>query len=54
MNYEQIVEAGGDYIFPVKDNHPIMREAIADVFMPALVSPGHSRISLPETCHFMP
>jgi predicted transposase YbfD/YdcC len=46
---EQIVEAGGDYIFPVKDNHPNMLETIADVFMPAPVSPGHSRIPLPET-----
>lgn len=46
---EQIVEAGGDYIFPVKDNHPNMHKAIADVFMPAPVSPGHSRIPLPET-----
>ena len=46
---EQIVEAGGDYIFPVKDNHPTMRETIADVFMSAPVSPGHGRIALPET-----
>lgn len=46
---EQIVEAGGDYIFPVKDNHPKMLETIADVFMPAPLSPGHSRVQLPET-----
>lgn len=46
---EQIVEAGGDYIFPVKDNHPKMLVSIADLFMPATVSPGHSRVSLPET-----
>jgi len=46
---EQIVEAGGDYLFPVKDNHPKMLEMIADVFMPAPVSPGHSLTSLPET-----
>ena len=46
---EQIVEAGGNYIFPVKANHPQMQAAIADVFMPAPVSPGHSQISLPET-----
>jgi predicted transposase YbfD/YdcC len=46
---EKIVEAGGDYIFPVKNNHPKMLEQIADVFMPAPVSPGHSRIPLPET-----
>jgi len=47
---EQIVEAGGDYIFPVKDNHPNMRQTIADVFMPAPVSAGHSPVQLPETC----
>ncbi len=46
---EQIVDAGGDYLFPVKDNHPTMRRAIADVFMPAPVSPGHSPVRLPET-----
>jgi predicted transposase YbfD/YdcC len=46
---EQIVEAGGDYLFPVKDNHPKMLETIADVFMPASVSPGHSPTLLPET-----
>jgi predicted transposase YbfD/YdcC len=46
---EQIVEAGGDYLFPVKDNHPKMLETIADVFMPAPVSAGHSRSPLPET-----
>jgi predicted transposase YbfD/YdcC len=45
----QIVQAGGDYLFPVKDNHPNMRKTIADVFMPAPVSAGHSRIPLPET-----
>jgi predicted transposase YbfD/YdcC len=46
---EQIIEAGGDYLFPVKDNQPNMLETIADVFMPAPVSPGHSRLRLPET-----
>jgi len=46
---EQIVEAGGDYLFPVKDNHPNMLETVADVFMPAPVSAGHGRIPLPET-----
>lgn len=46
---EQIVAAGGDYVFPVKDNHPTMRQEIADLFMPAAVSPGHSRVKLPET-----
>ena len=46
---DQIVQAGGDYIFPVKDNHPNMHQAIAEIFMPAPVSPGHSPISLPQT-----
>jgi len=46
---EQIVEAGGDYIFPVKDNQPNLLTMIADVFMPAPVSAGHSRVPLPET-----
>ena len=46
---EQIVEAGGNYLFPVKDNHPTMLKTIADVFMPAPVSAGHSLIRLPET-----
>jgi len=46
---EQIVEAGGDYIFPVKANQPKMLATIADVFMPAPVSSGHSRVQLPET-----
>jgi predicted transposase YbfD/YdcC len=46
---EQIVESGGDYVFPVKDNHPKLRQAIADLFMPAEVSAGHSPVRLPET-----
>lgn len=46
---EQIVDAGGNYIFPVKDNQPKMVQAIAEVFMPAPVSPGHSCRPLPET-----
>jgi predicted transposase YbfD/YdcC len=45
---EHIVLAGGDYVFPVKDNHPTLRRAIADMFMPAPVSPGHSAPQLPE------
>jgi predicted transposase YbfD/YdcC len=44
---EQIVLAGGDYVFPVKENQPTLRQAIADLFMPAAVSAGHSVISLP-------
>lgn len=44
---EQIVDAGGDYLFPVKDNQAKVRQAIADLFMPAAVSPGHSQVPLP-------
>jgi predicted transposase YbfD/YdcC len=46
---DQIVLAGGDYIFPVKDNHPTMRRAIADLFMPTRITPGHGAVRLPET-----
>jgi predicted transposase YbfD/YdcC len=46
---DQIVVAGGDYVLPVKDNHPTLRRAIADVFMPAPVTPGHGVVRLPET-----
>lgn len=47
-----IVRAGGDYVFPVKDNHPTLRRAIAEVFMPAPVTPGHGAVHLPEyTAH---
>jgi len=45
---EQIVLAEGDYVFPVKENQPTLREAIADMFMPASVSNGHNIIHLPE------
>jgi len=44
---DQIVLAGGDYVFPVKDNHPTLRRAIADLFMPAPVTPGHGAVRLP-------
>ena len=46
---DQIVLAGGDYLFPVKDNHPTMRRTIADLFMPAPVTPGQGVVRLPET-----
>jgi predicted transposase YbfD/YdcC len=46
---DQIVLAGGDYVFPVKDNQPTLRRSIADVFMPAPVTPGHGAVRLPET-----
>lgn len=49
---DHIVLAGGDYVFPVKDNHPTLRRAIADMFMPAPVTPGHGAVRLPErTAH---
>lgn len=44
---EQIVQAGGQYVLPVKGNQPDLRQAIADVFMPPTVSAGHAVISLP-------
>jgi len=44
---EQIVLAGGDYVLPVKDNQPTLRQAIADLFMPPAVSAGHGVIPLP-------
>ena len=36
----QIVEAGGDYIWLVKDNQPSLREAIAQLFVPPTRTPG--------------
>lgn len=47
---EQIVLAGGDYVLPVKANQSKMLETIAEVFVPAPVSAGHSRVDLPEAC----
>lgn len=47
---EQIVQAGGDYLFPVKENQPTLRREIAEVFMPAPVRPGQGRVQLPEMC----
>jgi predicted transposase YbfD/YdcC len=44
----QIVQAGGDYVFPVKANQAQLQQAIADMFMPGPVSAGHSRVQLPE------
>lgn len=44
---EQIVQAGGDYVLPVKGNQAELRQTIADVFMPPAVSAGHQVISLP-------
>jgi predicted transposase YbfD/YdcC len=45
---EQIVEAGGDYILPVKANHPTIQQDIADAFLPPLVIPGHHGSALPQ------
>lgn len=47
---EQIVVAGGDYVFPVKGNQAKLLQTIADVFLPAPITAGHSRHILPETC----
>jgi predicted transposase YbfD/YdcC len=44
----QIVEAGGDYVFPVKGNQAKLQQAIADVFMPFAAAPGRSSVRLPE------
>jgi predicted transposase YbfD/YdcC len=45
---DQIVLAGGDYVFPVKANQPKLLQAIQAVFTPAPVTAGHSRVCLPE------
>lgn len=45
---EQIVRAGGDYLFPVKANQFHLLQAIEQVFVPAPVTAGHSRVRLPE------
>lgn len=36
----QIVEAGGDYVWTVKDNHPDLKEAIVTLFAPEGCRPG--------------
>ena len=45
---DQIVAAGGEYVFPVKANQGQLLEAIAHLFMPPPVSAGHQAIPLPE------
>jgi predicted transposase YbfD/YdcC len=45
---EQIVLAGGDYVLPVKENQSTLRRAIAEIFMPPSVLPGHGRVQFPE------
>lgn len=46
---QHIVLAGGDYVLPVKANQTRLQQAIAEVFMPIPVTPGHSALPLPET-----
>jgi predicted transposase YbfD/YdcC len=45
---ERIILAGGEYVFPAKANQAHLQQAIAEVFMPAPVSAGHSQMRLPE------
>jgi predicted transposase YbfD/YdcC len=47
---QQITQAGGDDVFPVKNHQPGLRQAIAAVLMPPVVSAGHSPVRLPERC----
>jgi len=42
----QIVEAGGDYIWTVKDNQPELKEAIATLFEPQRSRPGCSAVPI--------
>lgn len=44
---DQIVEAGGDYVLPVKANQPTLQKEIADAFIPPIVTKGHSCPTLP-------
>ncbi len=39
---EQIVAQGGDYLFPVKGDHPTMRQDILDMFSIPPLTPGHN------------
>jgi predicted transposase YbfD/YdcC len=39
----QIVEAGGDYVWVVKDNQPTTRQAVEQLFTPPPASPGWSQ-----------
>ena len=38
----QVVEAGGDYLWTVKDNQPTLRQNIERLFAPEYCLPGHS------------
>lgn len=42
----QIVQAGGDYVLPVKVNQKTVQHAITEAFMPAQVARGHQTIAL--------
>lgn len=44
----QIVQAGGDFVLPVKANQKTLQQVIADAFMPASVAKGHQAIGLEE------
>lgn len=44
---KQIVEAGGEYVLPVKANQPQLQQAIADSFVPPLPSHGYPQHPLP-------
>lgn len=46
---QQIVEAKGDYVFPIKGNQSKSQQVIAEVFTPIPVTSGHSQHKLPET-----
>jgi predicted transposase YbfD/YdcC len=46
----QIVEAGGDYVFPVKGNQAALRQAIAESFLPMPDSHGYPQPPLPTHC----
>lgn len=45
----QIVEAGGQFVLPVKGNQKTLQHAIADAFVPAPVAKGHHPIALDES-----
>jgi DDE_Tnp_1-associated/Transposase DDE domain len=40
---DQIVAAGGDYVFPVKENQPALRESLARAFSPAALAAARPR-----------
>jgi predicted transposase YbfD/YdcC len=45
----QIVEAGGDYLWPVKDNQPELQQDIELLFTPEVTRPGHGVLPLDFT-----